>query len=74
MEGNTMKGVIIENKSAVRRFWQRSSLMPVETAIWRHRQEFLIIKGRETDGKMQPVTIMFKVAGVKVEEGVFMDL
>ena len=29
------------------------------------------IKGRETDGKMQPVTIMFKVAGVKVEEGVF---
>lgn len=28
-------------------------------------------KGRESDGKMQPVTIMFKVAGVDVERGVF---
>ena len=27
--------------------------------------------GRESDGKMQPATIMFKVAGVDVERGVF---
>lgn len=28
-------------------------------------------KGRKTDGKMQPMTIMFKVAGVDVSRGVF---
>ena len=28
-------------------------------------------KGRENDGKMQPATIMFKVAGVDVKRGVF---
>jgi Dehydrogenases (flavoproteins) len=28
-------------------------------------------KGRESDGKMQPMSVMFKVAGVDVEHGVF---
>ncbi len=71
MEGNTMKGVIIENKSGRQAILAKIVIDASGDGDMAAQAGVPYIKGRETDGKMQPVTIMFKVAGVKVEEGVF---
>ena len=71
MEGNTIKGVIIENKSGRQAIMAKIVIDASGDGDMAAQAGVPYIKGRETDGKMQPVTIMFKVAGVKGEEGVF---
>lgn len=71
MEGNNVKGIIIENKSG------RSAIFAdciIDAsgdgdAAYKAGAEFIL--GREPDHKMQPCTIMFKIAGVDYERAVF---
>ena len=70
-EENSVKGVIIQNKSG-------RSVISAKVVIdatgdgdiaFRAGAEYL--KGRESDGRMQPCTIMFKVGGVDYSRAVF---
>lgn len=71
LEEDFIKGVIVENKSG------RGAIL-ANVVIDASGDGDIAAKagvpyhmGRETDGSMQPVTIMFKVAGVEPERGVF---
>lgn len=71
MDGDTVKGVITESKSG-----REAILADIVVdatgdgdAAAKAGAPFFI--GRKEDGRMQPATIMFKVAGVDVERGVF---
>lgn len=64
MEGNQVKGLITESKSGREALLAKVIIdcsgdgdIAAQAGVPYH-------KGRETDGKMQPVTLMFKVAGV----------
>ncbi len=71
MEGDAVKGVIIENKTG------RSAIFAhcvVDASgdgdvAYKAGAEFML--GRESDNKMQPCTIMFKVGGVDYSRAVF---
>lgn len=73
MDGSEVKGVIIENKSG-------TSVIKSQIVIdasgdgdiaAKAGAEYII--GRETDGKMQPATLMFKVGGVDFDRAVFLS-
>lgn len=71
MDGNRLKGVICANKSG---FFVYNVSVAIDAtgdgdAAYKCGAEF--VKGREADGKMQPATLMFKVAGVDMERAVF---
>lgn len=71
MDGNRLKGVICANKSG---FFVYNVSVAIDAtgdgdAAYKCGAEF--VKGREKDGKMQPATLMFKVAGVDMERAVF---
>lgn len=71
MEGNTMKGVIVESKSGRQAILADIVIDATGDGDAAAKAGVPCFKGRETDGKMQPASIMFKVAGVDVERGVF---
>jgi len=71
MEGNAIKGVIIESKSGREAILAKIVIDATGDGDIAARAGVPYYKGRESDGKMQPATIMFKVAGVDVERGVF---
>ena len=71
MEGDRVTGVICLNKGG---FCAYSAKVVVDAtgdgdAAYKSGAEY--IKGRETDGKMQPATLMFKVGGVEPDRAVF---
>ena len=72
MEGDQLTGVITESKSGCRVF--RSKVVVDGTgdgdvAAFAGVEYY---KGRESDGKMQPATLMFKVAGVDMSRAVLL--
>ena len=71
MEGNTIKGVITENKSGREAIMAKVVIDATGDGDIAFRAGASFVKGRETDGKMQPMSIMFKVAGVDYERAVF---
>ena len=71
MEGNKIKGVIAENKTGRGAVLGKIVVDASGDGDIAARAGVPYYIGRETDGKMQPATIMFKVAGVDVERGVF---
>ena len=71
MEGNKIKGVIAENKTGRGAVLGKIVVHASGDGDIAARAGVPYYIGRETDGKMQPATIMFKVAGVDVERGVF---
>ncbi len=71
MEGNKIKGVIVENKTGRGAVLGKVVVDASGDGDIAARAGAPYYIGRETDGKMQPATIMFKVAGVDVERGVF---
>ena len=71
MEGDTIKGVIVQNKNGREALFAKSVIDATGDGDIAARAGVPYIKGRESDGKMQPATLMFKVAGVDVERGVF---
>lgn len=71
MEGNTIKGIIIESKSGREAIMAKIVIDATGDGDIAAKAGAPYFTGRESDGRMQPATLMFKVAGVDVERGVF---
>lgn len=71
MEGNAIKGVITESKSGREAVMAKLVIDATGDGDIAYKAGVPFIKGRESDGKMQPMTIMFKVAGVDYDRAVF---
>ena len=72
MDGQRVSGVITESKSGRRVFSAKVFVDGTgdgDVAAFAGAEYY---KGRESDGKMQPCTLMFKVAGVDTEHAVFL--
>ena len=71
MENDAVKGVIIESKSGRQAIFAKRIVDGTGDGdiAAKSGAEFFI--GRESDGKMQPVTLMFKVGGVDYSRAVF---
>ncbi|MBQ6679185.1 MAG: FAD-dependent oxidoreductase [Lachnospiraceae bacterium] len=68
MEGDTVKGVIIESKSGREAILGKVLIDCSGDGDMAAKAGVPYTKGRENDGKMQPATLMFKIAGVHEEE------
>lgn len=71
MEENSVKGVTVVNKSGFSDIYSDVIIDASGDGDIAYKSGAEYFKGRETDGKMQPVTIMFKVGGVDYEKAVF---
>lgn len=72
MEGDRITGVITESKSGREAFFAKVVIDASGDGDVAAKAGVPYILGRETDGKMQPATIMFKVAGVDYDRAVFL--
>ena len=72
MEGNRVTGVITESKSGRRVFLGRVTVDGTGDGDAAAFAGVPYHKGRESDGKMQPCTLMFKVAGVDMDRAVLL--
>ncbi len=71
VEDNVVKGVIIESKSGREVILAKVIIDCTGDGDIAAKAGVPYVKGRDTDGKMQPMTLMFKVAGVDMERAVF---
>ncbi|MBR5309154.1 MAG: FAD-dependent oxidoreductase [Clostridia bacterium] len=71
VEDGTVKGVIIENKTGRSVISAKVVIDATGDGDIAFKSGAEYIKGRESDGRMQPCTIMFKVGGVDLERAVF---
>lgn len=71
MEGNRITGVITESKSGREVILAKVVVDASGDGDIAAKSGADFIKGRESDGKMQPASLMFKVAGVDMERAVF---
>jgi glycine/D-amino acid oxidase-like deaminating enzyme len=70
MDGRRVKGIVTESKSGRRAFLAKVVVDATGDGDLAARAGVPFYKGREEDGKMQPVTLMFKVAGVDLDRAV----
>lgn len=70
MDGDTICGVIIESKSGREAVLAKQVIDCTGDGDVAARAGAPFSKGREEDGKMQPMTLMFKVAGVDYDRAV----
>lgn len=71
MDGNTVKGVSVVNKSGTTDIYADVIIDASGDGDIAYKSGAEHIKGREEDGRMQPATLMFKVAGVDFDRAVF---
>lgn len=71
MEGNKVTGVICHNKDGFSHFGTKVVIDASGDGDVAYKSGAEYFKGRESDGKMQPATLMFKVGGVDTERAVF---
>ena len=71
MEKNKVKGIICHNKSGFCRYDAKVIIDASGDGDVAEKSGAEYFKGRESDGKMQPATLMFKVGGVDIERAVF---
>ena len=71
MEENTVKGVICHNKDGFCAFGSKVVIDATGDGDVAYKSGVPYTMGRESDGKMQPATLMFKVGGVDMERAVF---
>lgn len=71
MDGDCIKGVSVVNKSGFTDIYADVVIDASGDGDIAYKSGAEYIKGRESDNKMQPVTIMFKVAGVDYSRAVF---
>lgn len=72
MEGDQLTGVITESKSGRRVFRSKVVVDGTGDGDVAALAGVEYYKGRESDGKMQPATLMFKVAGVDMSRAVLL--
>ena len=72
MEGDQLTGVITESKSGRRVFRSKAVVDGTGDGDVAAFAGVEYHKGRESDGKMQPTTLMFKVAGVDMSRAVLL--
>lgn len=72
MEGDRIAGVITESKSGREAFLGKIVIDASGDGDVAAKAGVPYFVGRESDGKMQPATIMFKVAGVDYDRAVFL--
>lgn len=72
MEGNAVRGVICESKSGREAILAKVVIDASGDGDVAAKAGADYTLGRESDGKMQPATIMFKVGGVDTERAVFL--
>ena len=70
-EGNTVKGVVCHNKDGFCAFSSKVVIDATGDGDVAYKSGVPYTMGRESDGKMQPATLMFKVGGVDMERAVF---
>ena len=68
IEDDTVKGLIVESKSGREAFLSKVLIDCTGDGDIAAKSKVPYRTGREEDGKMQPMTLMFKVAGVKADE------
>jgi hypothetical protein len=71
MDGNAITGVITESKSGREALLGRVTVDATGDGDIAAKAGVPYRKGRESDGKMQPMTLMFKVGGVDTSRAVF---
>ena len=71
MEKNIVKGIICHNKGGFCRYDAKVIIDASGDGDVAYKSGAEYFKGRESDGKMQPATLMFKVGGVDTEKAVF---
>lgn len=71
MEGKNLKGIICHNKDGFSAFYSNVVIDATGDGDVAYKCGVPYILGRESDGKMQPATLMFKVGGVDMERAVF---
>lgn len=71
MDGNTLKGIICHSKDGFSAFYSKVVVDATGDGDVAYKCGAPYKQGRETDGKMQPATLMFKVGGVDMERAVF---
>ena len=71
LSGNEIKGVIVESKSGREAIMAKIVIDASGDGDIAARAGVPYIKGRETDNKMQPMTMMFKIGGVDTEKAIF---
>ncbi len=70
-EGNTVKGIILESKSGREAAFAKVVIDATGDGDVAAKAGAAYQKGRPEDGKMQPVTLMFKIGGVDSANAVF---
>ena len=70
-QGNTVTGIICHNKGGFEAYYAKVVIDASGDGDVAEKSGVEYFKGRECDGKMQPATLMFKVAGVDEESAVF---
>lgn len=71
MDGDTLRGIVCFNKSGFSAYYAKVVIDATGDGDVAYKSGAEYVKGREEDGKMQPVTLMFKVAGVDMDRAVF---
>ena len=71
MEENDLKGIICHSKDGFSAFYSKVVVDATGDGDVAYKCGVPYILGRESDGKMQPATLMFKVGGVDMEKAVF---
>lgn len=66
VEGRTLRGIVVENKSGRQAILSRVVVDASGDADVAARAGAPFVKGRETDGKMRPMTLIFRLGGVDV--------
>lgn len=71
MDGNTVKGVVCYNKGGFCFYSAKVVIDATGDGDVAKKADVEYFKGRESDGAMQPATLMFKIAGVDNKRAVF---
>ena len=71
MKDGRLSGVVVENKSGRQAIFAKLVIDATGDGDIAAKAGAEYVKGRETDGEMQPASLMFKIGGVDYERAVF---